>query len=469
MFKRLKKLKKIKGFTLIELLAVITVLAIIALITIPIVSNSISESRKSSALRSAELYIDAVDKALANRDLDGNFAAEEGWYSINRDGNVCLSYNYCSGDAELIVTAKNKPTSGMVYIRENGVDGVTDIVYGDYIVSSGPGGKLMVYEPNAVNFDSMCTRQLDNDGYDTITCGTESFYVMGEDSNTVTMLAKYNLDVGYIATSYGNAAASSNNLSPTVATPVKEIGGDDDWVLTPIQNPTGLQKEEARGYVDGLSSYYGVVPYVSNSLHEGTINMSDILKGANIKIENQSSTGNKLVAKPVVKTDYETTTCNTTNYTYLDNDYMRNYVEDYESYLRNNGVTSAQARLMSVDELDYLLDYSSFDGGSGGKKSKGQFSNSNRTLAGTNSISNIDWLFSTSYWLGSGNYGCEGELAVKADDDYDFISLTTQEYYGVRPVIVVDKSEINVLSSGPYIDFSGIDIESGSGSEFHAR
>ena len=53
-----------KAFTLIELLAVIVILAIIALIATPIVLNIIKDSRESSGLRSAEMYLDAVEQSV---------------------------------------------------------------------------------------------------------------------------------------------------------------------------------------------------------------------------------------------------------------------------------------------------------------------------------------------------------------------------------------------------------------------
>jgi len=60
-----------KGFTLIELLAVIVILAIIALIATPIVLNIIEESKENSSLRSAEMYLNAVDYAIAQATLNG--------------------------------------------------------------------------------------------------------------------------------------------------------------------------------------------------------------------------------------------------------------------------------------------------------------------------------------------------------------------------------------------------------------
>ena len=54
-----------KGFTLIELLAVIVILAIIALIATPIVLNIIKDSRESAGLRSAEMYLNAVEQSVS--------------------------------------------------------------------------------------------------------------------------------------------------------------------------------------------------------------------------------------------------------------------------------------------------------------------------------------------------------------------------------------------------------------------
>jgi len=60
-----------KGFTLIELLAVIVILAIIALIATPIVLNIIEESKKNTTLRSAEMYLDAVELSVSSSILKG--------------------------------------------------------------------------------------------------------------------------------------------------------------------------------------------------------------------------------------------------------------------------------------------------------------------------------------------------------------------------------------------------------------
>ena len=59
-----------KGFTLIELLAVIVILAIIAIIATPIVLNIIKDSKNSATLRSADLYLGAVETAVAKQIMD---------------------------------------------------------------------------------------------------------------------------------------------------------------------------------------------------------------------------------------------------------------------------------------------------------------------------------------------------------------------------------------------------------------
>lgn len=62
-------MKKNKGFTLIELLAVVVILGVLLLIAVPSVSEYISNSRKSTYIRSAEGYIDGVRQMITSREI----------------------------------------------------------------------------------------------------------------------------------------------------------------------------------------------------------------------------------------------------------------------------------------------------------------------------------------------------------------------------------------------------------------
>ena len=108
---------KNKGFTLIELLAVIVILAIIALIATPIVINMIGNSKESADERSAELYLDAVEQAVARKNLTEKFSPST--CEIQSDGNL-----KCDGDTLLEVQVENtRPTSGTITFEKGKIIG----------------------------------------------------------------------------------------------------------------------------------------------------------------------------------------------------------------------------------------------------------------------------------------------------------------------------------------------------------
>ena len=127
--------KKRNAFTLIELLAVIVVLAIIALIATPIVMNTIKKSKKGAAERSAENYIDAVETAVATERLNGN-VMEDGEYEVTSDGNLCKDKSASCSDENKIKIEMNgtKPKSGSIIIKDNQVDTSSTMIIGDYTV-----------------------------------------------------------------------------------------------------------------------------------------------------------------------------------------------------------------------------------------------------------------------------------------------------------------------------------------------
>ncbi len=127
-----------KGFTLIELLAVIIILAIIALIVTPAVLGIISNSRKSASLRSGELYLNAVENEILNRNLIENFYPNV--CEIQSDGNLL-----CDEENELIIDASGrKPTKGTITFENGKVKSVSGMDMGDYEVEMGENGNLLV-------------------------------------------------------------------------------------------------------------------------------------------------------------------------------------------------------------------------------------------------------------------------------------------------------------------------------------
>ena len=237
----------------------------------------------------------------------------------------------------------------------------------------------------------------------------ECFYVISSDEDSVTMLAKYNLHVGNIATvgvSGVNYNVDDYKVNPLVMTPNNaymmpliddapdgpSLGGEEDTIETiPIENPSGIQDASAKGIV-GDSSYIGVVNFSSNNY------WTFCLTG-----------GGGWVLYEKYGTEYPA-------YVYDSNSSLYSYVEDYKVFLQNYGVVISSARLISREELDRL----GCDNGS--------------------CMSAPSWVYSTSYWTGSAT-GISTVVGVKYVGDTLTTPRNINYYYGVRPVITIPKSE----------------------------
>ena len=133
-------MKNKKGFTLIELLAVIVVLAIIALIATPIVMNTIKNAKKGAAERTADNYIKQVETAVAESRIDGA-KIPNGTYNIQPDGNLCPASGCGENDKNKITIdmSGTKPTSGKIKITNGSVDqSSSSMTVGSYEVAYNP-------------------------------------------------------------------------------------------------------------------------------------------------------------------------------------------------------------------------------------------------------------------------------------------------------------------------------------------
>ena len=106
---------KKKGFTLIELLAVIVILAVIALISMPLVLNTIDESRRSAANESANSYVSAVETAIVSDMINSNYTYDgQKTFNIINKGKIIKN-----NDKELEININGiYPSDGYVVIKD---------------------------------------------------------------------------------------------------------------------------------------------------------------------------------------------------------------------------------------------------------------------------------------------------------------------------------------------------------------
>ena len=154
---------------------------------------------------------------------------------------------------------------------------------------------------------------------------------------------------------------------------------------TPLVNPTGIQDETAIGWFSG---YNATNPLI------GT--------------------------KPFSSTAYWSSTTSTyPAYVYNENSYLYEYVENYKAYLISLGVTPNEARLITIEELEGL-----------------------GCVRSSNSCSGApEWVYSTSYWSGSA-FNTDNVWDVYSDGFFNVSSYRYGNYFGVRPVIVIDRTLI---------------------------
>ena len=228
----------------------------------------------------------------------------------------------------------------------------------------------------------------------------QCFYVIDNDGEKVTMLAKYNLHVGNVATSIVSST-SYNSMDYTVSNlsnvnnsayvlPLALPGGVTEYNIAPLDSPTGLQNSNAKG-MDAEFPYIGVEKFSTKFYWR-------IIQGNSM-----------LTLDPNYGTSYPA-------YIYDSNSSLYSYIENYKVYLKSMDVDILNARLIKYEELQDLN--CSFDSCSAAP----------------------EWLYSSSYWTGSLSdvmylYTVQYNGIVNPD-----ISLGSYDY-GVRPVIEIPIDE----------------------------
>ena len=135
-----------RGFTLIELLAVIVILAIIALIATPIILNIIGGTKEKSKDLSKELYLRAVNQAIATRNLTEEFNPSE--CTIQEDGNLL-----CGDENLLVEVSGTKPCSGTITFDKKGKITNETVTYCNSDSSEGTDVPVVPSEPSFTSDD----------------------------------------------------------------------------------------------------------------------------------------------------------------------------------------------------------------------------------------------------------------------------------------------------------------------------
>ena len=158
---------------------------------------------------------------------------------------------------------------------------------------------------------------------------------------------------------------------------------------------TGLQNSTMLGYVPGQTARNGTIPF-SSSYYWGS------------------------VSEPV--------------YVYNSNSIAYNYIESYKTYLKNQGAIVEEARTIKLEELEAL--------------------GCNRT--NNTCTSGPAWTYTTSYWTGTAASNST-VWRIFASGSFNTGTYSSQNYYGVRPVITILRKDIDVeidTSTGNGYDFS---------------
>jgi len=234
---------------------------------------------------------------------------------------------------------------------------------------------------------------------DTLTTGDEIcikgecfnfLHYEGTNDEDIVMLAKWNLKVGYI---YNGRYEKTGEYTST----------DPGY---------GLQSSEVLGYVSGSGRFNGIVHFsATNYWYDGSGLKTEY--GSSYPTDVYDSTNYK------IEPDFSTTCDNSTNCWKTPGYSIAYYVEEYKTLLTGYGATIKDARLLTYSEV----------------------TDSSIGCDSTNySCPTNGFISNTSFWLGSAGWH-DAVWTVGANGRFD--SYTYSDYYfGVRPVIVLSKSNI---------------------------
>ena len=419
---------KDRGFTLIELLAVIVILAIIALIATPIVLNMISSAKDSSDERSAELYLDAVEQAVARKNLTEEFSPNS--CEVQSDGNLMCD------DIVLEIRVENtRPTGGIINFENGRILPSSTLIINGRTISA---GKILDDSSNThtykigdvVYFDvssgSTCTEA----EYQKSSGTYESFRELNGSKETVT-------DYGNSKSGYNGIDNKDANQNSCLKFYV--VGGAGDRITLILDHNTSdeVHWSETTNYKNGPITALSV-------LKNDTKDWKGTLKPANYTYKRAAnicygdSSDDKIISKD----------CDAMNYTIDYNGYNARLITAEEvakianisTDLNKTKVVALNQSSISTDELKtkvgWLYDRIIYVGYEIGMPNK--------------PITNKDIV--TGYWTATASSwfyddGDDNPYAISVKPISLKSSVTLDHEIGVRPVIEVHISGSNMSTS----------------------
>lgn len=396
----MKRLNK-KGFTLIELLAVITIIAILMFLAIPSVSRIIENSRSDTFVTNAKSYANSAKKLWT---ADGLYCGSNSQLSSSMvDGDYYILIDTADDTIYPLLESGglspwgNRDVKGYVRIQKLD-DGkktkyyvaLTDGIHAIYDDKDNPIESDLIDRTDIIQDISSDVERLKN--IETIPFETGKYTTCSEESLTwsgtpIKVINGSGTEVGNeicIENECFYVIGSDENNVKLFAKYNLYVGGEYDITTSTYRDygseATGRQHPEMRGgYVSGQSVKKGVTAFADSMYWSGVY----------------------------------------LSYAYDSRSKIYNYIENYKSYLVSLGLNVIEARVIKEEELKNL-----------------------RCYHGSNGCY-IPWVYYTSFWTGSVNSDYGGIFIVKADRAFWPYYYYDAYDYGVRPVIVVPKSQIN--------------------------
>ena len=387
-----------RGFTLIELLAVITLIGILMLLAIPSVSSIVENFRTDTFVTNAKTYANAAKKLWTS---DGLYCGSE----------PKLSSTVVDGDYYILIDTTDETLFPLLESGGKSPWGNRDVKGYIRIKRSEDGKKTKYYVALTDGIHAI---------YDDKDNPVEVDLIKGQDViRDITADVDKLKKIQIVPFKKGKYTTCSEESLTWTGTPVEVLNGSG----TEVGNEICINGEcfyVISSNSDTVTLFSKYLLFVGGTWRNGIGYREYGAEATGIQNSELNGYFHSGMAKGIVKFSYSKYWSDGVNYVsgykYNSNSNVYQYVENYKSYLNNFGLSINEARLISREEYnDLRVNYG-----------------------------NPDWLYTVNYWTGSVN----GSMIWTINNSPYIMGLhsTTDtniaEGYGVRPVIVVPRSEI---------------------------